>query len=343
MSSRLMSDSALAMQLDELVKRNEALMRENAMMQSYYERVLPGGEVEEESKRERKRRGRRVVELTIDQKNEMCNAELEDVQNELEETKVESDKLIDTLKAVLEETDVRIAEMKKDVYEFKRDIVVGAENFRTGKIMAEKVTRYMEEKLRQKDAVIEKLRMKNSTLKTQIGKVTTHLKQKEEMGDQLHFIDFHQLQIENKQYMAKIEERNSELLTLKMTTGRTVQVLNSLKKKLNALMAESDALRADSAARKDALARTREDSKRVGEELSHVRRRYERLKLRAEETTSMPKTLDYVRLKATCYELQSEVKNWERKVEIAAMSAKRHRAMLRRWREERGIDSVAMY
>ena len=36
--------------------------------------------------------------------------------------------------AVLEETDIRIAELKKDAYEFKRDIVVGAENMRTGKV-----------------------------------------------------------------------------------------------------------------------------------------------------------------------------------------------------------------
>ncbi len=72
---------------------------------------------------------------------------------------------------MLEETDVRIAELKKDAYEFKRDIVVGAENFRTGKTMAERVIRYMEEKLRQKDAVIEKLKLKNATLSTQIAKV----------------------------------------------------------------------------------------------------------------------------------------------------------------------------
>ncbi len=78
----------------------------------------------------------------------------------------------------------------------------------------------------------------------------------------LHYIDFHQLQIENKQVrrpvvaaaaaaaaaawvqdphraharacgaaqdVAKIDERNQELLKLKMTTGRTVQVLNNLK------------------------------------------------------------------------------------------------------------------
>jgi len=157
--------------------------------------------------------------------------------------------------AVLEETDVRIAELKKEAYEFKRDIVVGAENFRTGKTMAEKVIRYMEEKLRQKvrsarqalpltllltgiavagvavpqDAMIEKLRLKNATLKTHIKKVEVQLKHKEEMGDVLHYIDFHQLQIENKQYVAKIDERNQELLQLKMTTGKTVQVLNDLK------------------------------------------------------------------------------------------------------------------
>ena len=78
----------------------------------------------------------------------------------------------------MEETDVRIAELKKEAYEFKRDIVVGAENFRTGRTMAEKVIRYMEEKLRQKDSMIEKLRLKNATLKTHIKKVEVQLKHK---------------------------------------------------------------------------------------------------------------------------------------------------------------------
>lgn len=59
----------------------------------------------------------------------------------LEDTKRNSEKLIDTLKAVLEETDIRIADLKKEAYEFKRDIVVGAENMRTGNTMAEKVRR----------------------------------------------------------------------------------------------------------------------------------------------------------------------------------------------------------
>jgi hypothetical protein len=55
------------------------------------------------------------------------------------------------------------------------------------------------------------------------------LKQKEEMGEVLHAIDFDQLQIENKQYLSKIEERNTELLKLKLTAGNTIQTLNSYK------------------------------------------------------------------------------------------------------------------
>lgn len=37
------------------------------------------------------------------------------------------------------------------------------------------------------------------------------------MGDALHYIDFHQLQIENKQYVTRIEERNDELLKVRMS------------------------------------------------------------------------------------------------------------------------------
>lgn len=232
--------------MEDLGRQNEVLEQENELLVSYLNRNAPGwtGSDDEEKKDERdkkarQRRPKAQATLTVEQKNDICSAELEEAQKELEETKRTSERLIDTLRAVLEETDIRIAELKKDAYEFKRDIVVGAENFRTGKTVAEKMIRYMEEKLRQKDSVVEKLRLKNATLKSQAQKIDAQLRHKEEMGDALHYIDFHQLQIENKQYVAKIEERNEELLKLKQTTGSTVQVLNNLKKKLHELMEES--------------------------------------------------------------------------------------------------------
>ena len=58
----------------------------------------------------------------------------------------------------------------------------------------------------------------------QVRKMEQQLHQKEDMGEVLHVVDFDQLKIENQQYLDKIEERNSELLRLKTTTGKAVQV-----------------------------------------------------------------------------------------------------------------------
>lgn len=49
-----------------------------------------------------------------------------------------------------------------------------------------------------------------------MSQVEGQLRQKDDMGDALHYIDFHQLQIENKQYVSRIEERNDELLKVTM-------------------------------------------------------------------------------------------------------------------------------
>ena len=54
----------------------------------------------------------------------------------------------------------------------------------------------------------------------------TQLKQKEELADGLHLIDFEQLKIENQTYNEKIEERNEELLKLRKKITTTVQVRN---------------------------------------------------------------------------------------------------------------------
>ena len=54
---------------------------------------------------------------------------------------------------------------------------------RTGKIISERVSRYFEDKMRTREALIEKLRLKNSTLKVQKKKLQLQLKQKEELGE----------------------------------------------------------------------------------------------------------------------------------------------------------------
>jgi hypothetical protein len=77
--------------------------------------------------------------------------------------------------------------------------------------------------------LIEKLKVKNHTLKIQCQKIESQLQQKEEMGEVFLPIDFDQLKIENKQYLEKIDNLNTELFDLKVTAGNSVRLLANLK------------------------------------------------------------------------------------------------------------------
>lgn len=57
------------------------------------------------------------------------------------QTRTAGEKDADDIRTLMEEVDMRIAETKKDTYEFKRDIIIGGEDPRTGKTNAEKVIR----------------------------------------------------------------------------------------------------------------------------------------------------------------------------------------------------------
>jgi multidrug resistance efflux pump len=62
-----------------------------------------------------------------------------------------------------------------------------------------------------------------------MAKLQVQLKQKEESGEVLNSIDFDQLNIENAQYQAKIEDKNAELFKLKTIAGGVIQTLNQNK------------------------------------------------------------------------------------------------------------------
>lgn len=266
--------------------------------------------------------------LTIDQKYDIATAVQEELHVDIEKNKKNYEKMVDTLRAVLEETEIRISELKRDAYEFKRDVVVGAENSRTGKIMAERVIRYMEEKFKTKHSIIEKLRLKNATLKSQIYKVEKQLNQKEEIGDVLHYIDFHQLQIENKQFVAKIEERNEELLTVKLSTSKTLRVLNELKKQLNEKLSESEWLQNEIQSKNILFGRLNTENSKVHKDVNLEKHTRNKLRMQINDASEMPNVEDYMNQKRTMYDLQASLKNWKKKNEILEMAAKKSRTLV---------------
>ena len=125
MSKRRQLESNLEELGEEIIK----LKLENSVYQKYYEKKKEElGPDEEEKKKGRRAKKSVPTTLTLEQKYEISNVVHEDLQAETEVTRKNSEKIGDTLRAVLEETEIRIGELKRDAYEFKRDVVVGAEN-----------------------------------------------------------------------------------------------------------------------------------------------------------------------------------------------------------------------
>lgn len=344
----MMSLSDLEDKVAELTKQNEILGMENEMLADYLQRDADRGAGfddadegfadmpsstkagKQQNRGRQGNRGQRLpTNLTLEEKFRIANQEAEALTRDIELTKKTSEQNLDILKALMEETDIRTAEVKRDAYEFRRDIVVGAENPRTGKTMAEKVLKYMEDKLTQKDMQINKLLMKNQAYKIAIKKAETQLKSKQETGDDLQYIDFHQLQIENQQFVHQIEEATQELQDVKRRSGRTVKILNDMKKKLSSITAEAKFLEDEIKERKAMLKKTEEDIVKVVEEKEAARKEHKKLRAQSRQTPEMPQIVDYVSQKAEQYELEAQLRNWERKVELAQTAAKRIRASIK--------------
>lgn len=84
--------------------------------------------------------------------------------------------------------------------------------------------------------------MENIKLQNKIGKLEAQIKEKEQLAEGLHMIDFEQLKINNVDLNEKIEERNEDILKLKKKVTSTVQVLTHVKEKLQFLQVSSDSV-----------------------------------------------------------------------------------------------------
>uniref|UniRef100_A0A670YFL4 Cilia- and flagella-associated protein 263 n=1 Tax=Pseudonaja textilis TaxID=8673 RepID=A0A670YFL4_PSETE len=195
----------------------------------------------------------RVICLTVEQKCDLVQRDSDETKEDLQLMKENSERSLQNYLAILEEADIRLVEIKRAMIEFDKDIVKTITKKKGSVIASDKVLRYMEDRIRSRDVMKEKIHLKNDSLKVQKQKMQMQLKQKEELGEALHEVDFQQLKIENAQFLEKIDERNQELLQLKLTVGNTLQILNFYKRKLHYATAMATYLVKDIAQRKESL------------------------------------------------------------------------------------------
>ncbi|UJR16150.1 hypothetical protein I4U23_003061 [Adineta vaga] len=258
------------------------------------------------------------IQLSLEQKNEIVLAEYEQMKADRNRQETRNEKTIHQLESDLEWTDVEMSDFYGAIEEFTRTKEQGTDK-RTKKVIGEKIERYFNERIKNRESLTNKLRDRSMGFKRQIVRLDNQLRQKEEMGETLHEVDFNQLQIENKQYLERIDEKNHDLIVLKQQVGKATQSLNRLKDDLHRQNKEL----AETEQRIQKQINLREHSEldmvSASEEHGRVAKIHGHL---AEQTENyrVPEVLDYVKKKALLYNLERDCEVWERKVEIAAMA-----------------------
>ncbi|XP_055220393.1 cilia- and flagella-associated protein 263 isoform X2 [Gorilla gorilla gorilla] len=291
--------------VEELSYVNSALKTETEMFEKYYAKLEPRdqrpprlSEIKISAADYAQFRGRRRsksrtgmdrgVGLTADQKLELVQKEVEDMKDDLRHMRANAERDLQHHEAIIEEAEIRWSEVSRAVHEFEKDILKAISKKKGSILATQKVMKYIEDMNRRRDNMKEKLRLKNVSLKVQRKKMLLQLRQKEEVSEALHDVDFQQLKIENAQFLETIEARNQELTQLKLSSGNTLQVLNAYKDR-----AKAEAV-----------------NKRLRKQLAEFR---------------APQVMTYVREKILNADLEKSIRMWERRVEIAEMSLKGHR------------------
>ncbi|XP_071900009.1 cilia- and flagella-associated protein 263 isoform X4 [Anas platyrhynchos] len=279
--------------------------------------------------------------LTVEQKCELAERELVDMKGEIQRMEEDTEKTLHDIEAVIQETDIWWTDVKKAISEFEKDIVSTISNKKGSIIASEKLLRYLEEKNHQRvsaagqklslvchlkcmDLMKEKLRLENSFLKGYKKKLQQQLRQKEQMGDTLRGVHSQQLQVTKEQYEEKIEQKNEELQQLKLTLGKTVQILNFRKKKLQNTMETSTSLMKDISQRMELLEKIERETTLVEEQRAKAKS-LDRWLQKQLSDYSTPPVMSYVQTAMAVTDLEKSIKAWQRRAEIAEMTLQGYR------------------
>jgi len=224
----------------ELLRRKrevvEALQHEQYVQADLIQRNTAAQAAIAEIFRQKKKDVKEETAKTIAEQDERYHklmASIEQVERNFEEKKAKYTAEIETVTAkrdlVMEDVEAK----QKEFYAYKRKIAKQAVSHKTGKPMKEPEWLALEAAEKEKEKRVRMERLKYIKLRNQLQAREKELRQKEQLADGLHFIDFEQLKIENQTYNEKIEERNEELSKLRTKITMTVQVLSHLKEKLH--------------------------------------------------------------------------------------------------------------
>lgn len=251
---------------EELVERYHAAIQERELLNQKNNALQH--KLAEYFRRKKTEESRQEVDRNVtdqEQRYMKYMSNLEELRQQESVEKESYDEQIEEMKQRKAAKQSLVEEEWKEYCQFKRSIALSSVNSRSGRPLTMKEFEIYEINEMKKEGEVSQVRLENIKLRNRLRKRELQLKQKEELAEGLHLIDFEQLKIENQTYNEKIEERNEELMKLRKKITSTVQVLTHLKEKLQFVQGENQVARHDLglielevARKRDILSRTKQ-------------------------------------------------------------------------------------
>jgi chromosome segregation ATPase len=318
---------------ESILHRNEIMRRENALFLEYAKRknkeLFPQGATLDNVGRVRhhlKRRGK-LPQFPTNRKLEMANHVIGQIENDIKQEERHSANQIAEIRARQVQIGVREKEIEKEIAGFNREILEGGRDERSHLVIGEKLLKWYDDAVKDKDTKIGKLRLKRDAMKSQIVRTRARLQQKLELGEKLQQVDYDQLKINNEGFQAEIGELSQRLATLQKVSSSVVSKLNNARTRLANEEKQVKLYEQGIRQKKGAIVKYGKETEQV--ELDHKKLLANNDDIATKRSEfRVPEVSDYIDKKAKIYELSIVIRNWERKVQLGEMNVKRLRKEL---------------
>lgn len=173
----------------------------------------------------------------------------------------------------------------------------------------------MQDWLKNAQQILEKMRLRTISYKSQLSKLKAQKERKHELGESVDVADLEKSQIQRAHLIQEIKQKNENLIELKRMSSRGNMLLTMNKKILDKQKQTIENLRAAVDAMGKSLQQLMKEAEITQQEVKHERTRYIELK-KLVDAYQMPSTLDYIRTKAELRDMLKETQRWQRKEQM---------------------------
>ncbi|XP_049817054.1 coiled-coil domain-containing protein 113 isoform X2 [Aethina tumida] len=218
-------------------------------------------------------------------------------------------------RAEYEESKLNMAELLDAYNLFEQAVVIDGVDPLTQRIPAEKFLKYMNEWIKLAQFITQKLILHINNEAMTFKKVRLALGTRKQLAQNIHAVDFDQLNIQNKNLLAKIDFKTKHVKELKKLNGWANVILHSQRHWLQSQISDMSSIKQLINEGNTRIEQLEKEAEVVEEEIEQAKQNYQKYK-NLKQNFCVPDTMKYVTIKAELYDLEKNLKKAERQRKI---------------------------